>query len=236
MKIKKYLIIAVVLITIGLLGLSISGVVAKYKYGLYPGFNCGSSPSLGFGHMSQMVAAMDMMGSSWLLAEGESLESYSFKEVKERIESYLEKNNLEGLKIVEIMEFSNNFYIEISEKDSDMGAMELLLDKSTGNIFPEYGPNMMWNKKYGMHVGTGKADMAIGEEEAIQLAEKYLDSRSTGELVGEEASRYYGYYTIHTVAKDGDILGMLSINGDTGKVWYHSWHGTFIGMEEYEVH
>lgn len=233
MKIKKYLIIAVVLITIGLLGLSISGVVAKYKYGSYPGFNCGSSLALGFGHLSQMVG---MMGSSWLLAEGESLESYSFKEVKERTKSYLEKNNLEGLQIVEIMEFSNNFYIETSEKDTDMGAMELLLDKSTGNIFPEYGPNMMWNTKYGMHMGTGKADMAIGEEEAIQLAEKYLDGRSTNELVGEEAGRYYGYYTIHTVAKDGDILGMLSINGDTGEVWYHSWHGTFIGMEEYEVH
>ena len=43
----------------------------------------------------------------------------------------------------------------------------------------------------------------------------------------------YGYYTIHTVDKDGNILGMLSVNGFSGDVWYHSWHGVFIDMQEY---
>ena len=31
----------------------------------------------------------------------------------------------------------------------------------------------------------------------------------------------------------GEIFGMLSINGYSGDVWYHSWHGDFISMEEY---
>ena len=32
--------------------------------------------------------------------------------------------------------------------------------------------------------------------------------------------------------KDGQVEGMLSVNGSTGAVWYHNWHGAFIGMTE----
>jgi hypothetical protein len=239
-NIKKYLIISVILLAIGFVGLGITGVVANYKYGSSLGYDCGSDYSTGAGHMFGMGGMMSMMGSSWFSNDGNSLESYNFDEVKEKTKEYLEENKLEDLQIAEIMEFSNNFYMEITEKDTDFGAMELLLDKNTGNIFPEYGPNMMWNTKYGlnMHMIANQtdADMSIDEEEAIQLAEKYLNKRGTDEFTGEEADRYYGYYTIHTVSKEGDIVGMLSVNGFTGQVWYHSWHGVFIDMEEYETH
>ena len=79
-------------------------------------------------------------------------------------------------------------------------------------------------------------DLPVSEAEAIQQGEKYLNESSISEFIGEEADRYYGYYTIHTITGDGDTAGMLSVNGSTGQVWYHSWHGTFIGMEEYETH
>jgi hypothetical protein len=29
--------------------------------------------------------------------------------------------------------------------------MELLVNPYTKEVIPEYGPNMMWNLKYGMH-------------------------------------------------------------------------------------
>ncbi len=236
--IKKYLITSIILLAVGFLGLTITGSITYYKYGLNSEYNCADSFGTSAGHMFGFGGMMNMMGTSWFSNEGTSLESYSFKEVKERTENYLGENNLEDLQIVEIMEFSENFYIEIIEKDTNIGAMELLLDKSTGNIFPEYGPNMMWNTKYGMHMGTNQtdADMSIDEEEAIHLGEEYLNESSTDLFIGEEADRYYGYYTIHTVTKDGDIAGMLSVNGGTGKVWYHNWHGAFIDMEEYETH
>ena len=41
----------------------------------------------------------------------------------------------------------------------------------------------------------------------------------------------HGYYTVHTL-KDGKITGMLSVNGYSGEVWYHSWHGPFIASKE----
>jgi hypothetical protein len=33
--------------------------------------------------------------------------------------------------------------------------------------------------------------------------------------------------------KDGKVAGMLSVNGYTGQVWYHTWHGNFISEREF---
>jgi hypothetical protein len=40
-----------------------------------------------------------------------------------------------------------------------IGAMELLIDKPYGTVYPEPGPNMMWNAKYGMMAGRGYRGM-----------------------------------------------------------------------------
>jgi hypothetical protein len=45
--------------------------------------------------------------------------------------------------------------------------------------------------------------------------------------VADDPHPFYGYYTIH-VTKDGKIVGMLSVNGYDGTVWYHNWHGAYI--------
>jgi hypothetical protein len=96
---------------------------------------------------------------------------------------------------------------------------------------------MMWNTKYGMHSrmrsSGSESNMPIDEEEAIVIADRYISKAGIGEYVTDEAERFYGYYTIHTVDEDGNIAGMLSVNGFSGDVWYHNWHGVFIGMEEY---
>ncbi len=44
-----------------------------------------------------------------------------------------------------------------------------------------------------------------------------------------------GYYTVHTL-KNGKIYGMLGVNGYTGQVWYHTWHGDFLRMKEFGGH
>ena len=50
----------------------------------------------------------------------------------------------------------------------------------------------------------------------------------------DEAEAFYGYYTLH-ILKNGQVEGMLSVNGYTGAVWYHTWHGPFLGMKEFEL-
>ena len=103
------------------------------------------------------------------------------------------------------------------------------------------GPNMSWNTKYGMMTqmmgdysrgGSPTADMPVTEEQAKELAQQFLDANLPGDSMAD-ADTFYGYYTLHTL-RDGQIEGMLSVNGYTGAVWYHTWHGTFMGMEEFE--
>lgn len=138
--------------------------------------------------------------------------------------------------IDEIMEFELNYYVIYYEKSTGIGAFEMLIDKSTGNIFPEYGPNMMWNLKYGMGGMMGgwrtppSAQMPIGGNESKSIAQDYLNKAYPG-TQAEEVHQFYGYYTIH-VTKDGKIFGMLSVDGYDGVVWYHSWHGHYIQSRE----
>ncbi len=155
------------------------------------------------------------------------------------------------LEVLEVMEFDRNFYAQIVEADTGIGAFEILIDPITGAVRPEPGPNMMWNTKYGMHTGRGwgwgmmggswgvssaraSAEMPIRADEAIALAQEYVSRVRPGLEVGDEAVPFYGYYTLHTL-KDGQITGMFSVNGYTGQIWFHDWHGDFLGMTE-EAH
>src|SRR3972149_9562574 len=72
----------------------------------------------------------------------------SFDKAKQLADQYLGARS--DLRIKEIMEFSNNFYIIVQEKSTGINAFELLVDRYTGRVMPEHGPNMMWNTNYGM--------------------------------------------------------------------------------------
>ncbi|MEM2050289.1 MAG: hypothetical protein QW491_14380 [Thermoproteota archaeon] len=158
--------------------------------------------------------------------------TYSIDAASLIAERYLVSLNDANLAIDEIMEFERNFYIIYYEKTTGIGAFEMLIDKNTGYIFPEYGPNMMWNTKYGhgrmMHgwLRTPSGEMPVNREHALSIAQKFLDNVYPGALA-EDPHPFYGYYTIH-ITKDGRIFGMLSVNGYTGEVWYHDWHGAYV--------
>ena len=153
-------------------------------------------------------------------------------------EQYVAQLNNPDLAVREVEEYTQNFYVQVYEKSIGIGAFELLIDKYTGSIYPEQGPNMMWNTKYGIHSGmmgwfTGSPTepMTVTAEQAETYAQQYLDAYIPGTTVGE-AEAFYGYYHV-MVLSQGEGYGMLSVNGYTGQVWYHNWHGTFI--QEIEV-
>ncbi len=138
---------------------------------------------------------------------------------------------MENLELEELMEFQDNYYAQIKESDTGINAFELLINLYSGYVSPEPGPNMMWNSKYGHMGGWNSGEMSVSEADAVLKAREFLDSNSSGLSADEHADIFYGYYTIHTI-KDGKVEGMLSVNGYSGNVWYHSWHGAFIQMEE----
>lgn len=182
----------------------------------------------------------------------------TMKQALDIAESHLASLNNPDLAIHEIMEFEYNFYVIYYEKSTGIGAFEMLIDKPnaprggmmgggmmgggmmTGVIRPEPGPNMMWNTKYGMMqgmMGTGRQvnapiEMQGTEQDARSIAENYLSEAFPGAHV-EGVTRFYGYYTIDFEQND-KVIGMLSVNGYTGQVWYHSWHGAFIQEEEFD--
>ncbi len=136
-----------------------------------------------------------------------------------------------NLSVSEIMEFSNNFYVVVKETKTDRGAFELLVDPYTGAVYPEPGPNMMWNYKYspmnqmmGYYQG---GDNTISLDQAAQYGQKYLDTNITGAKLESDGISYYGHYTFDYQINN-TIAGMLSVNGQTGEIWLHTWHGDFI--------
>ncbi|MGD2166193.1 MAG: hypothetical protein PVH50_11785 [Anaerolineae bacterium] len=168
----------------------------------------------------------------------ESLKDISIEEASEAIEAYLAERGYSHLEVAEVMEFEHNYYAIAVETDTGVGVMELLVDKDTRMVGPEMGPNMMWNTKYGMHGAGSEMERsldtnAIPPDDAVEIANRWLDQNRQGIVAEEHADPFYGYYTLHTL-KNGHIEGMLSVHGTTGEVWYHTWHGEFVQMTEHE--
>ena len=138
-----------------------------------------------------------------------------------------------ALTVSEVMEFDQNFYAAVTEKDTGRGALEVLIDPITGAIHPEPGPNMMWNTKYGHMRGLGAegVDNSITLESAREKAQLFLDGAQPGAVLAEGGVSFYGYFTFDYQV-DGKPAGMLSVNGRSGQVWPHTWHGEFVAEKE----
>ena len=177
-------------------------------------------------------------------------------EVKKSIDQYLDDLSDSDLAIEEIMIFDNHAYAQIIEKSTGIGAMEVLVDPQSKLVYPEHGPNMMWNFKYssmgasgdlhgsGMMMGTESNsnkssissddvyNMPVSSEDAVIAAQEYLDKYQPGNQADDHSDLFYGYYTLH-VLEGQDVIGMLSVNGFSGQVFYHDWHGELIEITEH---
>lgn len=92
-----------------------------------------------------------------------------------------------------------------------------------------YGPG----GQRGAGVGPGSAPTAQPQVTATQaktIAQTFLNAQLPGTKV-RNVDTFPGYYTLD-VARDGKVVGMLSVNAYTGQIWYHGWHGTFIQEKE----
>jgi len=223
--------------------MSPAGTTGGYAFG--PGWMMGRGRSgSGWG------MGPGMMSGGYGYGYGANVAPLSLEQAEKAVQAYIGNLGIEGLKIHEIMIFDNQAYAEVVEESTGIGAFELLVNPVTQAVYPEHGPNMMWNLKYGglNHRGMMggmmgwnwngsvpevSAEMAVTPEQALEAAQKYLDAYSPGTTVSDEADTFYGYYTIH-VLRDGKTIGMLSVNGFNAQVFYHYWHGNFIEMSAEE--
>lgn len=176
-----------------------------------------------------------------------NLPALTVDQAKAAAEKYLANLNNSDLQVAEVMVFDNNAYVVVKEASTGTGAFELLVDPASQIAYPEHGPNMMWNLKYGglnhqnMMGGYGSmmqgwnnpatadvnAEMNVTPEQAIQYAQNYLDTNISGAKAATDPVQFYGYYTLD-FEKNGKVAGMLSVNGYSGQVFLHTWHGAFI--------
>lgn len=193
-----------------------------------------------------------MMGGNGMMSSLGSSQLYGVKPVsldqaKKAVSDYVTRFNNPDLIVSEIVIFDNNAYARITEKSTGIGAFEVLVDPVTLAVYPEYGPNMMWNLKYGMMSSAGGMmggsmmsgattaqptdKMPVSADEAVQTAQRYLDTYLPGAKASAQPDPFYGYYTIE-ILRDGKTAGMLSVNGYTQQVFLHTWHGNFIEISE----
>jgi hypothetical protein len=228
----------------------------------------GTNPSNMMGNGSNMMGYRSDPGSN--------VKPLTVDQAKQAVEGYLNGLNNPDLELKEIMIFDNNAYARITEKSTGTGAMELLVDPVNLSVFPEYGPNMMWNLKYGPVSGNGlnqtpaprvgqgssggmmgggnggmtlapapragvsrfnanpgsaSTPMTVTSDQAAKIAQQYLDQQFPGYKAATDPDPFYGYYTID-IMKDDKPTGMLSVNGFSGQIFLHTWHGTFIEVSE----
>jgi len=217
------------------------------------GYGMMGSGSGGYGMGSGM-----MNGNGWDNGTSTKFTPLTVDQARTAAGKYIQSLNTQGLETGEVMIFANNAYVIVKESETGLGAFELLVDPVSQTAYPEYGPNMMWNLKYGgmnhggmmngggMMGGQGmmsgwnyqatpstnvSAEMTVTPEQAMEYAQQYLDSNYAGATAAADPMQFYGYYTLDFV-KDGKIVGMLSVNGYNGQIFLHTWHGTFIEEAE----
>ena len=137
-----------------------------------------------------------------------------------------------GLHPGEVMWFDNGFYVELKDS-SGKPATEVIVDPRTGTVSTEPGPAMMWNTRTGTHARSQGANTAAGAVDATKaraIATTWLAANRPGTTIGS-IDAYPGYFTID-LKRDGAVSGMMSVNSSSGAVWYHTWHGAFIAMED----
>ncbi|ABO08159.1 hypothetical protein [Pyrobaculum calidifontis] len=124
-----------------------------------------------------------------------------------------------GYEVISVEKYSNGYYVVVGIGGAPQREVLVFFN---GVIHPE-PQSMMW-------LGS---PMRISEEEARRIAESWLASRFPGAVIEEEYT-FPGYYTFHFEVS-GDMQ-MLSVNGYSGAVWFHSWHGKYLGEVFPEAH
>jgi len=232
MKRLTTLIVAVVSIAVVLALATIGTALAQAQPGFGPGGMMGGRGPTGQGYGPGMMGGM--MG-GWGASSAQAQPITSLGEAKQAFQCNIDATGNKNLALDDVMQFQWNYYAIVNDMSTGRGAFELLANPQTGAVFPEMGPNMMWNTEYGHMAGFGMmggydprpgAQPSVSADQAQEIAQQWLDENQPGSAT-EIPDQFPGYYTLH-ITRDGAITGMLSVNAFTGQVWYHTWHGVFV--------
>lgn len=241
-----------ILATIGVISLALLLIWGSSSYAQARWIGSAGQPSWMMGNWNGQNRSPNWMGGG-MMGGGMGLRSMfgnwggltnvaplSTKDTETAVTAYLVTLNNDNLAVGEIMIFENHAYAQIIDKTRGQGAFEVLIDPATRNVYAEPGPNMMWNTEYGMMNNSSRfgmmgggyapgAEINVSANEALDIAQRYLDANLSGMKADSRATTFPGYYTLDTLT-DGKVVGMLSVNAYSGQVFLHTWHGDFVEM------
>jgi hypothetical protein len=107
-----------------------------------------------------------------------------------------------------------------------MGSSGMMNGNMMGNQAAMMGSSgMMDGNMMGHHAAmmgsiNPDAEISVTAEEAIPLAQEYLDANLSGSTTGDEVDACPGMYAFQ-VERDGEIVGMIGVSAYTGQVFLH---------------
>ena len=199
----------------------------------------------GYGMMGGMGMGMmggGMMGATMMRVLPPDAEPLGDAELRARLDAAARAFGPD-VEVDDVMPFADHSYAQVVGPDG-AGLAEVLVDRYTGVVTPEPGPNMMWNLRTGMG-GYGMGAFGMGgnpmgrwgaspnaprerydEAEARDLAGTFLDAYLPGAEI--LAGQTFPGYVTFDYGRDGRIDGMLSVHLGSGQVWPHTWHGAAL--------
>jgi hypothetical protein len=203
------------------------------SFGLSPTRGYGQGPYAGmiggrgqgpYRGMGGSMMGQGSMGMVWLPGDGVAVSS--IPAARARAASAAKPA---GLHPGEVMWFDNGFYVELKDS-AGQSATEVIVDPGTGAVSTEPGPAMMWNTRFGMMSVGGSGAGPVDLTKARGIATSWLAANQPGTTI-RSIDAYPGYFTTD-LQRNGAVSGMMSVNSSNGAVWYHTWHGAFIAMED----
>lgn len=138
---KRFPIVAFVLVAVGIAGLALtsSGTV------LTP---IAPDPATGF-----VMVGPGMMSNGYYSGGIPNVTPMTLDAAVWHAQQFVISLNNDDLVFSKVIRFSNHFCGEVKDRSTGNHAFELFMDKYTGGISPELGPNMIWNAKLNLITG-----------------------------------------------------------------------------------
>ncbi|MFA6001785.1 MAG: hypothetical protein WC828_06675 [Thermoleophilia bacterium] len=179
----------------------------------------------GMSGMGDMMDGMSGMGGMMGGPTGDSSTPLTIDQASDAAKRYLDDYGNKDLKVKEVVEFTNSFYVRVIEQSSNSGALELVVNRNSGEVTSEPGPNRMWNTRYGsqgssdsnggmMDGGDGSMDgMMDGSDGSMSGMHEGMMDGSGGSMDGMMDGSDGSMSGMHDGMMDGGTCGMM---GNTG--------------------
>jgi hypothetical protein len=199
--------------------------------------------------LAQQMAPIDPCGCAWGASGNEIYVPLGLTKTKELVDAYLQQFNVPNLVLKEIIVFNNNSYARIEDKSSGINVLELIIDTETDIVLSEYSSSFTWNVMYpsipdsktignikltpsGPVANPAENPLSISPQQAKIMAQQYLKQYKINVRLSKTVEMFSGYYVIEYLHW-GKVVGMISINGYTGRAFRRDWHQTFLERMTY---